>query len=81
MGIIEASCNTTNGVTSIPSVNVRQFSAKTYLSVYNKLDAYLKKYPDGRSTAFIFETFSSSAPLSVLDDETAYPWRDATGNM
>ncbi|KAI0437928.1 FAD-binding domain-containing protein [Xylaria telfairii] len=81
MGIIEASCNTTNGVTSIPSVNVRHFSAQTYLSVYNKFDAYLKKYPDGRSSAFIFETFASSGPLSVPDDQTAYPWRDSTGNI
>ncbi|KAI1752889.1 FAD-binding domain-containing protein [Xylaria castorea] len=81
MGIIEASCKTTNGVTSIPSLNVRQFSAQTYSSVYDKFDAYLKQYPDSRTSAFIFETFSNHAPLSVPDDETAYPWRDATGNI
>ncbi|KAI1169934.1 FAD-binding domain-containing protein [Nemania sp. FL0916] len=81
MGIIEASCQTTNGITSIPSLNVRQFSAQTYLSVFNKFDAFVKQYPDSQSSAFIFETFSNHAPLSVRDSETAYPWRDATGNI
>lgn len=81
MGVIEASCSTVNGVVSIPSLNIRTYSAKTFISVYDKFNAYVTKYPDTRASAFIFETFSSAAALSVPSDSTAYPWRDSTGNM
>ncbi|KAI1103537.1 FAD-binding domain-containing protein [Jackrogersella minutella] len=81
MGVVEASCSTNNGVVGIHSLNVRQYSAQTYSSVYDKFDAYLKQYPDARGSVFIFEFFSTQAALSVPDDQTAYPWRDATGYM
>ncbi|KAI0894256.1 FAD-binding domain-containing protein [Annulohypoxylon nitens] len=82
MGVVEASCrNTKNGLASIHSLNVRRYSAETYSSVYDKFDAYMKQYPDTRTSVFIYEFFSNKAALSVPDDRTAYPWRDATGYM
>ncbi|KAJ3580058.1 hypothetical protein NPX13_g507 [Xylaria arbuscula] len=81
LGIIQASCNTTNGIYGIHTVNVRQYSACTYSSVFDKFDAYLKQYPESQSSVLIFETFSTKSSLAVPDGETAYPWRDATGNI
>ncbi|CAJ2509325.1 Uu.00g143510.m01.CDS01 [Anthostomella pinea] len=81
MGVTDASCGTTNGLASIHTVNVRQFAPKTYLSVFNKFDSFLKRYPDSRTSALILETFANDAPLAVPDDSTAYPWRDARGNF
>ncbi|KAI1365579.1 FAD-binding domain-containing protein [Xylaria arbuscula] len=81
LGIIQASCNTTNGIYGIHTVNVRQYSACTYSSVFDKFDAYLKQYPESQSSVLIFETFSTKSSLAVPDSETAYPWRDATGNI
>ncbi|KAI3322460.1 FAD-binding domain-containing protein [Xylariaceae sp. AK1471] len=42
MGVTDASCNTTEGVHSIHTVNVRQFAAETYASVFDKFDGFLK---------------------------------------
>lgn len=80
MGVTDASCYTSEGLHSIHTVNVRQFAAKTYVAVFDKFDAFLKKYPDARTSAIILETFSNKAPLSVPDSSTAFPWRDAKGN-
>ncbi|KAI0409686.1 FAD-binding domain-containing protein [Xylaria palmicola] len=80
MGATDASCNTTGGMRSILTVNVRQFVAETHLSVFDKFDDFMKQYPDSRSSALIFETFSNHATLTVPNEKTAYPWRDARGN-
>ncbi|KAI0972366.1 FAD-binding domain-containing protein [Xylaria arbuscula] len=81
MGVTEASCNTTETLQSIHTLNARQLAADTYASVFDKFDAFLKQYPDSRASALVFETFSNHAVLAVPSDKTAYPWRDAKGNF
>lgn len=81
MGVTDASCYTSEGLHSIHTVNVRQFAAETYALVFDKFDAFMKEYPDSRTSAVILETFSNHATLTVPDDSTAYPWRDARGNV
>jgi hypothetical protein len=82
-GISDRACDTTNGLHSIHTVNVRRWSTITFSSVFTKFDTYLRQNKDARvaNSAIIFETFSTAASTSVPDDETAYPWRDATGYM
>ncbi|KAI0160701.1 FAD-binding domain-containing protein [Xylariaceae sp. FL1272] len=81
LGIVQASCYTTNGTHCIRTLNVRQYSASAYSSVFDKFDAYLKQYPQSRTSALLFEMFSTHSSLAVPGSETAYPWRDATGNF
>ena len=81
MGVTEASCNTSETLQSIHTVNVRQFAADTYISTFEKFDAFMKAYPDSRASAVILETFSNHAALSVPDEDTAYPWRDSKGSL
>ncbi|KAI1275691.1 FAD-binding domain-containing protein [Xylaria sp. FL0933] len=79
MGIVDASCDTIGGLHSIHTLNIRQFAAETYDSVFDKFDSFLKQYPDSRTSALIFETFSNQAVVRVPNERTAYPWRDAKG--
>ncbi|OTA69481.1 hypothetical protein K449DRAFT_418890 [Hypoxylon sp. EC38] len=50
------------------SVNVRKFAAETLKATFDKLDAFYKAHPDGRSSVAVLETFSNRA-------------RDAKGNF
>ncbi|KAI1412626.1 FAD-binding domain-containing protein [Hypoxylon sp. FL1857] len=63
------------------TVNVRKFVAETLKSTFDKLDAFYKAHPDGRTSVAVLETFSNKAVAAVPDDTTAYPWRDAKGNF
>lgn len=81
MGMIEDTCDTKEGVHSIHTLNVRKLSAETYISTVDKLDAFYKEYPVARGSAAVLETFSNAAATTVPDDATAYPWRDAKGNL
>ncbi|KAI0802112.1 FAD-binding domain-containing protein [Xylaria sp. FL0064] len=79
MGIADASCDTVDGLHSIHTLNIRQFVADAYDLVFDKFDSFLKQYPDSRTSALIFETFSNQAVVRVPNERTAYPWRDAKG--
>lgn len=65
----------------IYGVNVRKFSAKAFLSAFSKFDAFFEAYPSGRSCVAVLEMFPHQAMAAVPDEETAYPWRDAKGNL
>ncbi|KAI5868214.1 hypothetical protein GGS23DRAFT_544560 [Durotheca rogersii] len=80
-GLIEAACDTKAGIHSIHTLNVRKFSAPTYIKAFDKIDAFYKKYPDARASGLILETFHNGAVSTVPDGATAYPWRDAKGNF
>ncbi|KAI1120067.1 FAD-binding domain-containing protein [Nemania abortiva] len=81
MGITDMSCNTTEGLHSIHTLNIRRFAVETYELVFDKFDEFSKKYSDSQGSAIIIETFSNHAALAVPDDRTAYPWRNARGNI
>lgn len=82
-GVTDASCQTSDGLHSIHTVNVKKWTASTFSFVFTHFDAYLKQCEDARSanSAIIVETFSTVAPTSVPDDSAAYPWRDSAGHM
>ncbi|ETS74975.1 hypothetical protein PFICI_13459 [Pestalotiopsis fici W106-1] len=82
-GFAEVTCNTTEGIHSIHTVNVRKFTAATFSSVFTQFDAFLKQYEDARSanSAIVIDNFGTAGPTSISDDSTAYPWRDAACNV
>lgn len=63
------------------SVNLRNLSAPTYQTTFEKMAKYFDEYPDSRSTAIDLETFPNQAMVAVPDDATAYPYRDSIAYM
>jgi hypothetical protein len=63
------------------SANLRNFSASTYQTTFEKMAKYFETYPSARGTSLVLETFPNQAMAAVPDDTTAYPWRDALGYM
>ncbi|KAI1502629.1 FAD-binding domain-containing protein [Biscogniauxia marginata] len=70
-----------NVIRSIYTTNVRKLSAPTYRSMFEKMSEYFEQNPAGRGSSVELEIFPNQATVAVPDDETAYPWRDALGNM
>ncbi|KAI0102717.1 hypothetical protein GGR51DRAFT_526744 [Nemania sp. FL0031] len=68
-------------IRNIHSANVRNFSASTWISTFEKMRDFYATYPAARLSVIQMETFPNQAASAVPDDSTAYPWRDATGNM
>ncbi|OTB09812.1 hypothetical protein K445DRAFT_323594 [Daldinia sp. EC12] len=66
---------------NIYTANVRKLVSSTMNTTFDKFHAFCKENPDGRSSVCVFETFSNDAVASVAADATAYPWRDAKGNI
>lgn len=69
------------GIHDIFSTNVRKFRVDTLNLAFEKFDAFYKAHPDARSSVGILETFSTHAVTAIPSDATAYPWRDAKGNL
>ncbi|KAK6200721.1 hypothetical protein LQW54_009602 [Pestalotiopsis sp. IQ-011] len=80
-GVTDASCQTSQGLHSIHTFNVRKWTASAFSSIFTQFDAYLKQYEEARSanSAIIMGTFSAAASTSVPDGSAAYPWRDSAG--
>jgi hypothetical protein len=70
-----------NAIRSIYTTNVRKLSAKTYQTAFDKISRFFDDHPAGRGSSLELEIFPNQATVAVPDDATAYPWRDALGNM
>ncbi|KAI0398686.1 hypothetical protein F4802DRAFT_592432 [Xylaria palmicola] len=68
-------------IRNIHSANVRNFSAATWIATFEKMSKFYTEYPTARLSVIQMETFPNQAAFAVPDENTAYPWRDATGNM
>ncbi|KAI0861222.1 hypothetical protein F4860DRAFT_503352 [Xylaria cubensis] len=71
----------TGKIRAIYSTNVRNISASTYTNVLNKMDSFYQQYPNARESVIQLEIYPNQKTLSVSSNFTAYPWRDALGNM
>ncbi|KAK6956053.1 hypothetical protein Daesc_001323 [Daldinia eschscholtzii] len=60
---------------------IARLISSTMNTTFDKFHAFCKENIDGRSSVCVFETFSNDAVASVAADTTAYPWRDAKGNI
>ena len=81
MGMSETFSNAKEGINSIYTANARKLSVETYKSTVDKFDALYKKTPAARGSAVVLEVFSTAVTAAIPDDATAYPWRDAIGNL
>ncbi|KAK0634890.1 hypothetical protein B0T17DRAFT_514654 [Bombardia bombarda] len=70
-----------NVIRDLYSANVRNLSASTMQAAFNKMGTFYSDHPEARGSVLELETFPNQAATSVPDGETAYPWRDALGNM
>lgn len=66
---------------SVYSANIKRFDAQTFKSSLDRMVKFYEKYPEGRQSAMVFEMFPNNAALKTPDSATAYPWRDAKGNL
>lgn len=80
-GIDVALCET-NLVRDLYTASIRTITASTWETAFSKMADFYDTYPDGRSLSVLeLETYPNQATIAVSDDETAYPWRDATGYL
>ena len=58
--------------------NLKTFDAPTMSLAMKKMGKFFEANPNARNSAIVLETWPNQAVAAVPDDETAYPWRDAT---
>ncbi|KAF2197103.1 FAD-dependent oxidase [Delitschia confertaspora ATCC 74209] len=64
---------------SIFSVNLKEIDVPTWVSIFEKMNAFYATTPAGRTSAACLEIYSNEAMQEVPDESTAYPWRDSQG--
>lgn len=70
-----------NVIRDVYSANVRNLSASTMMTAFEKMGKFYAKYPTARTSALLFEVFPNQATLAYPPGSTAYPWRDSIGNL
>ncbi|KAI1170035.1 hypothetical protein F4777DRAFT_592257 [Nemania sp. FL0916] len=68
-------------IRALYSANVRNLSAATYNTTFEQMNSFYQDHPDARGSVIQLEIFPNQKTLSVDRQSTAYPWRDALGNM
>ncbi|PHH90753.1 hypothetical protein CDD83_2749 [Cordyceps sp. RAO-2017] len=68
-------------IRSLYGINQKKYSAAAYQRAFDKMAGFFRDHPGGRNSALSFEFFPNQASGAVPADETAYPWRDATGYL
>ncbi|TQN68681.1 FAD-linked oxidoreductase azaG, partial [Colletotrichum shisoi] len=66
-------------IRDIYSVNERNYSAATWDKTFERMARFFEDNPGGRGSALQYKRYPNQAMSSVSKDETAWPWRDATG--
>ncbi|KAI0184711.1 hypothetical protein EV127DRAFT_443582 [Xylaria flabelliformis] len=64
------------GIHDVYTVNARNLSASTYISVFGQFSALLANYPEFQGSDIQVAVFPNNAAMAVPDASTAYPWRD-----
>ncbi|KAG8168419.1 hypothetical protein KVR01_001168 [Diaporthe batatas] len=70
-----------SAIRSAYSANMKDISGSALHDAFNKMCALYEAHPDARRSAIEMEHFPNQAMAAVLDDETAYPWRDSRSNI
>lgn len=79
-GLVARICEP-GGIHDIYSLNLRNYDAATYDKCFDKISNFFQKHPGGRTSAVQFDFYPNQAMSAIPVDETAWPWRDATGFM
>ncbi|KAI0143689.1 hypothetical protein GGR57DRAFT_518168 [Xylariaceae sp. FL1272] len=70
-----------NVIRNIHTANVRILNAQTWIATFDKMRKWYADHPTARHSIIEMETFPNQAASAAPDEFTAYPWRDAIGNM
>uniref|UniRef100_A0A8H7TQJ7 FAD-binding PCMH-type domain-containing protein n=1 Tax=Bionectria ochroleuca TaxID=29856 RepID=A0A8H7TQJ7_BIOOC len=81
LGIVDTMFCQNNQTRSLYSANVRRFPASTSKIAFEKMEKLYAEYPSARASSLSLEMFPNQAAMAQGSDATAYPWRDARGNM
>jgi hypothetical protein len=63
-------------ILSIYSANLKQITAETFVSAFEKMAAFYEQYPDARASTVTLEGFPTGRVNAIPDDSSAYPWRE-----
>ncbi|KAI1087260.1 hypothetical protein F5B19DRAFT_476179 [Rostrohypoxylon terebratum] len=74
---VDASTCSGNRSVDMYGVTMRAISAPTYQAAVEKMTKLYAENAEARESMLTFEFLPNEAALSVPDDATAYPWRDA----
>ncbi|KAI1448849.1 hypothetical protein F5Y02DRAFT_414852 [Annulohypoxylon stygium] len=75
-GVDSSTCSKNRSV-DMYGVTMRAMSAPTYQAAVEKMTKLYADNAEARGSMLTFEFLPNEAALSVPDDATAYPWRDA----
>ncbi|CAH0021155.1 unnamed protein product [Clonostachys rhizophaga] len=78
-GIDGLYCQPSNTQFTQISTNVRRLDAKTFKTMFEKMNSFYRRVPAARASSIELEIFNTDAAKRVPRDETAYPWRDTIG--
>lgn len=78
-GIDGLYCQPSNTQFTQISTNVRRLDAKTFKTMFEKMNNFYRRVPAARASSIELEIFNTDAARRVPRDETAYPWRDTIG--
>uniref|UniRef100_A0A8H7TQE8 FAD-binding PCMH-type domain-containing protein n=1 Tax=Bionectria ochroleuca TaxID=29856 RepID=A0A8H7TQE8_BIOOC len=78
-GIDGLYCQPSNTQFTQISTNVRRLDAKTFKTMFEKMNNFYRRVPAARASSIELEIFNTDAAKRVPRDETAYPWRDTIG--
>uniref|UniRef100_A0A0B7K4I8 FAD-binding PCMH-type domain-containing protein n=1 Tax=Bionectria ochroleuca TaxID=29856 RepID=A0A0B7K4I8_BIOOC len=81
LGIVDTMFCQNNQTRSLYSANVRRFPASTSKIAFEKMEKLYAEYPSARASSLSLEMFPNQAAMAQGSDATAYPWRDARGNI
>lgn len=66
---------------SILGLNLYKFDAATFVGLVDKFDTFYAQHPSLAASILVLELFPNTVTMSVPDEATAYPFRDALGYM
>lgn len=81
LGVIDLMFCQNNKTRSLYSANVRRFPASTSKTAFEEMEKLYVEHPSARKSSLSLEMFPNQAAMAQGSDATAYPWRDARGNM
>ena len=64
---------------SVFGANVKKIDVATWTEVFRRTNALFKETPAARGSSVVLEMYNPEVMMSVPEEHTAWPWRDAKG--
>lgn len=69
------------GKHAVFGLNIDNFDVATYVDLVDQFDAFYAKNPSLVASILVLELFPNAVTKSVVDEATAYPYRDTLGYL